>query len=148
MAKVLIVYHSMSGNTKAAAAAVAEGVRRVEGAETVVIEALTAGTDELLKCATLAVGTPDYFSYMAGGLKDFFDRTFYPTQGKVTDKPVGIFVTHGGGGKAIESVKSVCRTFKFRLACSPMLIKGRPDEGATKKLQEMGELLGKLAAET
>jgi len=30
-------------------------------------------------------GTPDYFSYMAGMLKDFFDRTFYPTQGRVDD---------------------------------------------------------------
>ena len=44
---------------------------------------------------------------MAGGLKDFFDRTFYPTQGSITDKPCGIFVTHGGGGKALESVQSI-----------------------------------------
>ena len=84
---------------------------------------------------------------MAGGLKDFFDRTYYPTHGKVTDKPVGIFVTHGGGGKAVESVKSVCRSFKFRLACAPVLVKDRPDDAARKKLIEMGELLGKLAVE-
>lgn len=147
MARVLIVYYSLSGNTKAAAEAVAEGVRKVQGAEPNLMDGLKAGVGDLLDCATLAVGTPDYFSYMAGGLKDFFDRTFYPTQGKVTDKPVGIFVTHGGGGKAVESVKQVCRSFKFRLACAPVSVLNRPDKDAEKKLQDLGELLGKLAVE-
>ena len=145
MAKVLIVYHSLSGNTKAAAEAVAEGVRSVEGAEAKVMEALHAAMADLLGCETLAVGTPDFFSYMAGGLKDFFDRTFYPTQGKVTDKPVGIFVTHGGGGKAVQSVKDICRTFKFRLACKAVLVKDAPDAEAVGQLREMGALLGGLA---
>ena len=145
MAKVLIVYHSLGGNTKAAAEAVAEGVQSVEGAEPVTMEGLKAGPDDLLKCDAVAVGTPDYFSYMAGGLKDFFDRSYYPTEGKVTDKPCGIFVTHGGGGKAVESVKSVCRTCKFRVVCEPVLVKNRPDEAAKEKLRKMGQLLGKLA---
>ena len=147
MAKVLIVYHSMSGNTRAAAEAVAEGVKGVAGAEALVVEAAQAGIRELLDCTTLAVGTPDYFSYMAGGLKDFFDRTFYPTQGKITDKPVGIFVTHGGGGKAVESVKSLCRSFKLRLACAPVLVKDSPAGDARNPLVAMGELLAKLAVE-
>jgi len=147
MAKVLIVYHSLSGNTKAAAEAVAEGVKSVDGAEAVLKDGLEAGTADLLDCKTLAVGTPDYFSYMAGGVKDFFDRTFYPTQGKVEDKPVGVFVTHGGGGKAVESMKSICRSFKFRQACAPVLVKDKPDGDAVARLREMGELLGKLAVE-
>jgi len=147
VAKVLIIYHSMSGNTKAAAEAVAEGAAKVSGAEAVVKEALKADTADLLQCGALAVGTPDYFSYMAGGLKDFFDRTFYPTEGKVTDKPTAVFVTHGGGGKAVASVKSVCRSFKFRLVCEPILIKNQPDEAAREKLRNMGELLGKMAVD-
>lgn len=143
--KVLIVYHSLGGNTKAAAEAVAEGVKKVKGAEAKVKEALKAGPQDLLDCAALAVGTPDYFSYMAGGVKDFFDRTFYPTQGKVTEKPVGIFLTHGGGGKALDSVKAICGSFKFRLASAPVLVLNRPDEAAREKLQQLGLVLGKLA---
>jgi len=145
MAKVLVVYHSLGGNTRVAADLVAEGARTIKDVDVRVLEALKAGPQDLLACDVLAVGTPDYFSYMAGGLKDFFDRSFYPTEGKVTDKPVGIFVTHGGGGKAVESVKSICRTFKFRLACEPVLVKNRPDDAASKKLREMGALLGRLA---
>ena len=93
MARVLIVYHSLSGNTKAAAEAVAEGAK-AGGADPVLKEGLQAGPEDLRACDAIAIGTPDYFSYMAGGLKDFFDRSFYPTQGQVVDKPCGIFVTH------------------------------------------------------
>jgi len=141
MGKVLIVYHSQSGNTKAAAEAVAEGARQIEGNQVVIKEALDAGVGDLLGCGAIAVGTPDYFSYMAGALKDFFDRTFYPTQGSVTNKPCGIFVTHGGGGKAVASVKSICATFKFKMVGEPVLLKNHPDAHARAALSELGKLL-------
>ncbi len=141
MAKILIVYHSQSGNTKAAAEAAAQGARDVAGTEVVVKEALSATKEDLLSCDALAVGTPDYFSYMAGGLKDFFDRVFYPTQESVTDKPCGIFVTHGGGGKAVDSVLSVCKTFKFKIVGEPVMVKNAPDTEARDKLAKLGRLL-------
>src|SRR5512137_2438546 len=102
MSKVLVVYCSMSGNTKAAAEAVAEGARSA-GAQVVVKSGLEAQTEDLLNCGAVALGSYDAFSYMGGGLKDFLDRAFYPTQGKVTDKPYAAFVTHGGGGDAGHS---------------------------------------------
>ena len=145
MAKVLVVFHSQSGNTKAAAEAVAEGAGSVGGTEVVVKEALAATGEDLLACDAIAVGTPDYFSYMAGGLKDFFDRTYYPTQGSVTDKPCGIFVTHGGGGKAVESVKSVCASFKFKIVGEPLLVKNGPDAEARGALTNLGKLLAEAA---
>lgn len=141
MSKVLVVFHSQGGNTKAAAEAVALGAREVSGTDVVVKEALQANEADLLSCDALAVGTPDYFSYMAGGLKDFFDRTLYPTQGRVTGKPCGIFVTHGGGGQAVESVKSICASFKFKVVGEPVLVQNAPDAAAKKKLSALGRAL-------
>ena len=145
MGKVLVVFHSQSGNTRAAAEAVAQGAGNVAATEVVVKEALRATKEDLLSCDAIAVGTPDYFSYMAGGLKDFFDRTYYPTQGSVTDKPCGIFVTHGGGGKALGSVQSVCKSFKFKIVGEPVLVKNAPDAEATARLVELGRLLAEAA---
>ena len=146
MGRVLIVYHSQSGNTKAAAEAISKGAKEVTGTDVVTKEALQAGVDDLLNCDAIAVGTPDYFSYMAGGLKDFFDRTYYPTQGDITNKPCGIFVTHGGGGKAVESVKSVCASFKFKIVGEPVLVKDRPDDNATAALIRLGKLLAETTS--
>ena len=146
MGKVLVVFHSQSGNTKAAAEAVAEGAQGVSGTEVVFKEAMEASAEDLLSCGAIAVGTPDYFSYMAGGLKDFFDRTFYPTQGSVTDKPCGIFVTHGGGGRAAESVKSVCSSFKFKSVGEPVLVKNAPDAAARAALMKLGKVLAETVS--
>lgn len=136
--KVLIVYHSQEGNTRAAAQAVAEGVRSVEGVEPILKKAFEAKADDLTSCDAICVGTPDYFSYMAGMLKDFFDRTYYPTQGQVDDKVCGVFVTHGGGGKASESVEKICRSFNFNQIGETVLLKGKPDEVAEGRLCKLG----------
>jgi flavorubredoxin len=140
MVKVLIVYYSLSGNTKAAAEEVAEGIKS-SGAKSIIREGFEASPDDLLNCDAIAVGTPDYFSYMAGGVKDFFDRSFYPTQDKVTGKPCAIFITHGGGGRAVDSVKSICSTFKFKLISEPVSVNNRPDKDASVKLRELGKNL-------
>ena len=138
--KVLIVYYSLGGNTRKAAEAVGRGLEK-EGVEVTAKTGLEAGVEDLLEYDGLVVGTPDYFSYMAGGLKDFFDRTYYPTQGKVTNKPCAIFVTHGGGGKAVDSVVKICNSFKFKVIGEPVLVKGSPGGEEEKKLEELGRLL-------
>jgi len=102
---------------------------------------LKADAKDLLEYDGVALGTPDYFSYMAGGLKDFFDRTFYPTQGEVTNKPCVIFVTHGGGGKAVDSVKSIAASFKLKEIAEPVLVGGRPDTAAEERLVAAGKAL-------
>jgi flavorubredoxin len=142
MGKVLVVYCSMSGNTKAAAEAVAAGAKDA-GAEVVIMTGFDAGPEDLLACGAVALGSYDAFSYMGGGLKDFLDRAFYPTQGQVTDKPYGAFVTHGGGGSAIKSVESVAQSFKLRKVDDSVLVKGAPDASAAAQLKALG---AKLAA--
>jgi multimeric flavodoxin WrbA len=135
----------MSGNTEAAAKAVEKGARQVEGVEVVLNKAMDATVEDLLECDAIAIGTPDYFSYMAGALKDFFDRTFYPTHGKVNDKPYFAFVTHGGGGRALDSVERIANAFNFKKAVEPVLVQGRPDEKAEAKLMEAGKKLAEIA---
>jgi len=142
MSKVLVVYCSMSGNTKAAAEAIAEGARTA-GARVTLKKGADAQPKDLLECDAVALGSYDAFSYMGGGLKDFLDRAFYPTQGQVTDKPYAAFLTHGGGGKAIESIESIAQSFKFKKAVKPVLVKGKPEGQAIVDLKALG---AKLAA--
>ena len=140
MRKVLVVYSSLSGNTKAAAESVANGARAA-GAQVTVKDASEAQAQDLLDCDAVALGSYDAFSYMGGGLKDFFDRAFYPTQGQVTNKPCAVFVTHGGGGKASESIQSIVQTFKMKEVAEPVLVKGRPEGQAVDHLKALGARL-------
>jgi flavorubredoxin len=137
MSKVLIVYCSMSGNTQAAAQAVAKGAESA-GATVVLKASFDAQPADLLQCDAVAFGSYDAFSYMGGGLKDFFDRAFYPTQGQVVDKPYAAFITHGGGGKAVGSIESLAQSFKLKKVAESVLVKGKPEGQAIADLQALG----------
>lgn len=140
MAKVLVVYCSMSGNTKAAAEAIAEGARSAN-AEATVKNAVETNGNDLVGCDAVAFGSYDAFSYMGGGLKDFFDCAFYPTQGSVTDKPYAAFVSHGGGGRAVASIESIAESFKLKKAAPPILFKEHPDNQVLADLRALGAKL-------
>ncbi len=140
MANVLVVYCSMSGNTKSAAEAIAMGARSA-GATVVLKSATEAEPEDLVQCDAVALGSYDAFSYIGGGLKDYFDRSFYPTQGQVTDKPYAAFITHGGGGKAVQSIESLAQSFKLRRIGPTLSIKGTPAGQALTELRELGAKL-------
>lgn len=143
MSKVLIVYCSMSGNTKAAAAAVADGAKAA-GAEVVVKTGLEAGPADLLACDAVALGSYDAFSYMGGGLKDFLDRMLYPTLGKITGKPFGAFLTHGGGGNAIAAMESIAsQSLKLKKVADSVLVINKPEGAAIEQLKQLGATLAK-----
>ncbi|OPZ31617.1 MAG: Flavodoxin [Lentisphaerae bacterium ADurb.BinA184] len=144
MAKVLVVYCSLSGNTKAAAEAVAAGAREA-GARVAVKTGAEAVPEDLTACDAVALGSYDAFSYMGGGLKDFLDRAFYPTQGQVQDKPYAAFLTHGGGGKAAGSIEEVAKAFRLKPVCAPVLVKNRPEGGAVAELKALGARLAAAA---
>ncbi len=118
--KALIVYYSLGGKTKKAAEAVAVGIQE-EGIEVILKSAPEANADDLINCDILVIGTPDYFSYMAGGMKDFFDRCWH-VRNRVAGKYYAAFVTCGGVGYAIISVVTLCRRNEFRRITRPMVI--------------------------
>ena len=71
--KVLIVYHSVTGNTEKMAQGVAEGATGVSGISILVKKVGEVTGQDLLACDALIVGSPIYFANMAGEVKTFFD---------------------------------------------------------------------------
>jgi multimeric flavodoxin WrbA len=136
--KILIVYHSMSGNTAAAAREVARGAKKVKGVRAVVKRAASAKARDLASADGYCFGTPDYFSQMAGMLKDFFDRTLYPSKGRAAGKPCGLFVTHGGGGRASRNLEAISGSFKVKRIGKTVLVREKPGRGAKKSLRALG----------
>ncbi len=97
--KVLIVYHSVTGNTEKMAQGVAEGANGVSGARVVLKKVGEATGEELLACDALIVGSPVYYANMAGEIKAFFDnwglKFHLFTDFKMRNKIGGAFVTGG-----------------------------------------------------
>lgn len=97
--KVLVAYHSVTGNTEKMAQGVVDGAKSVP--ETVVlfkrVQDVTA--DDLFSSDAVVVGSPVYWSNMSAEVKTFFDNWqlkfgVFP-QFKMRDKIGGAFTTGG-----------------------------------------------------
>ena len=74
LVKVLVTYHSLSGNTERIAEAVVEGVKSVSGTEALLKRVGKVTADDLFSADAVVVGSPVYWSNMSGEVKTFFDN--------------------------------------------------------------------------
>jgi multimeric flavodoxin WrbA len=139
MAKILIVYHSQTGNTEKMANAVAVGAKSIEGVEVILKKAVDATLEDLFTADGLALGTPENFGYMSGMVKDFFDRTFYGAQEKVFRKPFVVFISAGNDGTgALRAIERIALGYKFKTVYKPVIAKGSITEEIISQCYELG----------
>ncbi|MDH5626556.1 MAG: NAD(P)H-dependent oxidoreductase [Nitrospira sp.] len=72
--KVLVTYHSVSGNTERMAEAVVEGVKLVSGTQAMLKRVGQVTAEDLFSSDAVIVGSPVYWSNMSGEVKTFFDN--------------------------------------------------------------------------
>jgi multimeric flavodoxin WrbA len=146
MAKIMIIYHSQEfGNTAKCAELVAQGARSVAGAEVEMVntnEAQRVDMKALAACDGVAIGSPDYGSYVAGTIKQLFDDMYVAAKTGLVfkGKPCILFMTHGGGGAGIKALKSMARN--FRVLAEPFVCQGAPEQCCPDAIAQ-GSLLAK-----
>lgn len=140
MQRLLIVYHSQSGNTEQLVAAVEGGALQAGGVEVRRQRALNTTLEDLIACAGVVFGTAEYNGYMSGALKDFFDRTFYPAQGLVINKPYAIVVSAGNDGSfAVQYIERIARGYPLKPIAEPIIVVGPVTPEAEARCAELGE---------
>ena len=150
MAKALVLYHSQEfGNTKPMAEAVAEGLKEA-GCEVDLFNT-DDGRYDVTKfpqydCA--AFGSPDYYSYIAGGLKVFMDDHYIYDVRKglerLKEKPYALFYSHGGGGRVIDVMRNIFKRVGT-IVGEPVGSRGKPDDQVLEKCKALGKELGEAA---
>ena len=161
--RILITYYSRTGHTAALAKAVAEGARKVGQADVSIKSVGDVKCAELLAADALIVGSPVYWSNMAGEVKSFFDRwstdcQVLPPAFQMQDKLGAAFVTAGGvsSGKEITLLTILAAMIGNRMI---VLSEGQAlgatattgegklplDEEALKEGRDLGERVAKVA---
>jgi multimeric flavodoxin WrbA len=141
--RILLIYSTQSGRTARMRDAVAAGI--ADFADEVELHprpALEAGVDDLLSCQGLLIGTPENFGYMAGAVKDFFDRTYYPCEGRLTGLPYALFVSAGNDGSgAVRAIERIALGYGWQRIAEALVVQGEPDETALARCRELGQTL-------
>lgn len=137
---LLVVYHSQTGNTRALIEAAVRGAQREDGVQVKLKRALAADLTDLLWAHGLMFGTPENFGFMSGALKYFFDRTYYPAEGKVQGMPYLLIVSAGNDGSgAARQVDRIATGYGWREAQPPTIVVGEPGPDDLNTCEELGE---------
>lgn len=151
--KVLVLYHSKGGNTKALANAVAHGVESVEGVTAVMKSCEEVTKEDFLSSGGIVAGSPVYFGGMAAELKSVFDR-FVSTRRKMEGKVGAAFTTSGHvtGGKetTMMGIIQAFLIYGMVVVGDPMDASGHYGTACTGKPEaktlDEGQLLGARVA--
>jgi multimeric flavodoxin WrbA len=144
---LLILFHSQQyGHTEEMAKAIKEG------AESKGITVTLFNTNErrfsienYRSFKGVAFGTPDYFSYLAGGIKMFIDDLYIAK--KTNDKDLenkiyALFYSHGGGGRVKEIFESLFEKLDIGNKIGKTIESvGKPNDRVIASCKELGKKL-------
>lgn len=142
VANLLIVYHSQSGTTAELMRAVFEGAKAEPQVHTRLLPALEATTQDLLWCDGVIFGSPENLGYISGGLKDFFDRTFYPAQPHELNCPYGVVISAGNdGSNALRQLQRIVIGYPMKCVAEPLIVKGEVSPETLQQCRDLGQAM-------
>jgi flavodoxin I len=131
--RITIIYVSRSGNTEQMVQAAAEGARSA-GAEVRIKEAAEATGADIEECDALIWGTGNYYGYMHGRLKDWFDREHVrlrkkATAGELKPRPYLCCLSASANPyRQLPTVERLSATMNLKKAFEAVTSKGKPTE--------------------
>src|SRR5690606_27380386 len=81
------------------------------------------GHDDVLGASALIFATPENLGSMAGMMKDFFDRCWYPVLDRVNGLPYAAIVCAGSDGEgALRQIERFATGWRLRRAAEPLRV--------------------------
>lgn len=121
--RVLIIYYSWQGHTRAMAEAVAEGARSVPSTEVKLLKVSQAKNSDVLAADAIIVGSPVYNANVAPPVQSFINR--WPFRGAPLRDKIGAAFTSAGGISAGEELVQL--NILHSMLIFGMIVVGGPD---------------------
>ena len=123
MKTLLIVFHSMTGGTAQMADAAAEGASAEGGIAVRLLRAREAGPEDVLAADGYVFACPENLAAMAGLMKDFFDRCYYPALDRLNGRPYATMICAGSDGSgAARQIARIATGWRLRQAAEPVIV--------------------------
>lgn len=123
MKTLLIVYCSRTGGTLQMARAAADAAAAEPGVAVRLLVADQAGGADLTAADGAIFATPENLAAIAGPMKNFFDRSYYPALGRVEGLPYAALICAGSDGEnAARQIKRIAIGWRMRPVAEPLII--------------------------
>lgn len=144
MKTLLIVHHSMTGGTRQMAEAAAEAARGEEGLAVRMLKAPEAGPEDVLAADGYLFAAPENLAALAGAMKDFFDRCYYPVLGRANGRPYAAMICAGSdGSNALRQLDRIATGWRLKSVAPGLIVcthAQTPERILAPKVIEAGDL--------
>ena len=123
MKTLLIVFHSLTGGTRQMAEAALRGAASEAGVHARLMHAPKAGPEDVLAADGYIFATPENLAAIAGVMKDFFDRTYYPALERLNGRPYATLVCAGSDGhNTARQITRIATGWRLRPIAEPLIV--------------------------
>ena len=123
MKTLLIVYHSLTGGTRQMAEAAASAAALEPETNVRLLSATDTAAADVLMADGYIFATPENLAAMAGRMKDFFDRTYYPALDHINGRPYATMICAGSDGEnAARQIARIATGWRLRAVADPLII--------------------------
>lgn len=123
MSRLAIIYYSYTGGSEAMAKAAADAARGEDGTETILLRAEDAGPDDLLKADGYIFACPENLAAIAGVMKAFFDRCYYPVLGRIEGRPYAAMICAGSDGEnAMKQLERIATGWRLKKVADTQIV--------------------------
>jgi multimeric flavodoxin WrbA len=123
MKTLLIVFYSLTGGTRQMAEAAFRGAASEDGIHARLLPAPDAGPADILAADGYIFATPENLAAIAGLMKDFFDRTYYPVLGRINGRPYATLICAGSDGhNSARQITRIATGWRLRPIAEPLIV--------------------------
>lgn len=125
--QLLLIWWTVTDGTRQLALAASEAAQAaVADANTVQVRMLRcddAGPEDMLAADAYLFATPEMLGSMAGRMKDFFERCYYPALDALAGRGYGLMVCAGSDGQgAVRQLQRICTGWRLRPVAEPLVV--------------------------
>jgi len=123
MKTLLIVYASVTGGARQMAEAAAQGAARETGVRCRLLHADMAEPDDVLAADGYIFVSPEMLAALAGQMKWFFDRSYYPALDRINGRPYALLIAAGSDGQnAVRQVLRIAAGWRLKAVAEPFIV--------------------------
>lgn len=123
MKTLLIVYASVTGGARQMAEAAARGAASEPGVACSLLHADMAGAQDVLAADGYIFVAPEMLAALAGQMKWFFDRAYYPALDRVNGRPYALMICAGSDGQnAVRQVIRIATGWRLKPVAEPLIV--------------------------
>ena len=113
----------MTGGSQALAQAATDGARQVEGVDVRIFNASEATPEHMRAADGYLFFFPENLAAISGGMKDFFDRCYYPCLGVLNGRPYAMIVCAGSDGRnAVAQAERIATGWRLRQVAPSVIV--------------------------